>query len=146
MNDGPHHPKDNGDGILQVIQDAIRGEEEARALYACLISEAPSAIDKKIIAGIIEDEIRHFGMFRQLYYAESGCRLPECPGSDFVKPASYGDGLKAALAGKRDTVGKYRSLLFALRHRRDIRMVAEIIADELRHVALFNFLLRKAFR
>lgn len=139
----PYDPNENINAALQAIQDAVQGENEDRMFYAYLINEAPSAADKKIIAGIMEDEMKHYGMFRQLYYALTGYSLPEYPGSDFVKPASYCDGLKTALMGEQNAVRKYRTILFAMGHRRYINMVAEIITDELRHLGLYNYLYAK---
>ncbi len=139
----PYDPNENLNAAIQAIEDAVRGENEDRLFYANLIREASSAEDKRIITGIMEDEMKHYGMFRQLYYALTGYALPEYPASDVARPASYCEGLKGALLGEQNAVRNYRTILFAMRHRKYINMMAEIITDELRHLGLYNYLYAK---
>ncbi|MFZ5975449.1 MAG: ferritin family protein [Bacillota bacterium] len=139
----PYNPDENLSAALMGIQDAVMGETEDQMFYSYLINEAPSDEDKKIIMGIRNDEMKHYKMFRQLYYELTGNTLPESQDTAFEKPASYCEGLKKALLGEQNAVRKYRNILFAMKHRRHINMVTEIITDELRHLGLYNFLYAK---
>jgi len=128
---------------LELIKEAVSGETEDRLFYEYLISVAPSEEDKNIIKGIRDDEIKHFGMFREIYREFTGENLPIVTDGKFQKPKSYCEGLRDALLGEQRAVEKYRKILFALRDRRQINKLVEIITDELRHGSLYNYLYSK---
>jgi rubrerythrin len=125
---------------LRLIENAITGEAEDRLFYQYLIGAAQSAQDKQIIAGIRDDEMKHYQLFRQLYYEITGSELSNAQNVPFERPASYCEGLQKALMGEQAAVAKYRKILFAMRDRRHINMMTEIITDELRHLGLYNYL------
>lgn len=128
---------------LELIKEAVAGEQEDEMFYDYLISIAPSAEDKNIIRGIRDDERKHFTLFKQIYYELTGKMITTSNGEEFEKPKSYCDGLKNALKGELNAVVKYRKILFALQNRRHINMLTEIITDELRHANLYNYLFSK---
>lgn len=128
---------------IQLIRDAVAGETEDRLFYSYLIENAPLEDDKNIISGIRDNEITHFGLFRQIYYELTGHTLPPPENVTFEEPASYCAGLKRALLGEQHAVQKYRRILFALQNRVQINMLTEIITDELRHGILYNYLYSK---
>jgi rubrerythrin len=151
---------------LRLIENALTGETEDRLFYQYLISVAPDAKDKQIIAGIRDDEIKHYRMFEQIYYEITGNMLnpgtsekpkallgdntgekSKAPSGEesaaFERPASYCAGLQKALMGEQAAVTRYRKILFAMRLRRHINMMTEIITDELRHLGLYNYLYAK---
>jgi len=45
--------------------------------------------------------------------------------------------------GEQGAVEKYRKILFAMKERKHINMMTEIITDELRHLGLYNYLYAK---
>lgn len=128
---------------LQLIRDAVSGEMEDRLFYSYLISVAPSQEDKEIIASIRDDEMKHFDLFRQIYFQLTGQILPQPREGEFTKPATYCQGLKQALLGELAAVQRYRRILFAMQDRRHINMLTEIITDEIRHANLYNLLYSK---
>ncbi len=128
---------------LKLIQEAAAGEAEDRAFYQYLIENAPSDEDKEIITGIRDDEISHFGLFRQVYFQLTGQTLPPPQNVTFEKPASYCEGVKKAIRGEQNAVRKYRKILFALQDRVQINILTGIITDELRHGILYNYLYSK---
>ena len=128
---------------LSLIEDAVKGETEDRLFYQYMIGIAPSSQDKDIIAGIRDDEMKHFQMFRQLYTELTGAPVPEGQQASFERPASYCAGLYKALMGEQNAVVRYRKILYAMRDRRHINMLVEIITDELRHFGLYNYLYSK---
>ncbi|MGI5849877.1 MAG: ferritin family protein [Christensenellales bacterium] len=135
-----YSPGSNLSQALRLIEDALRGETEDRLFYQFLISQATEAKDKDIIAGIRDDEMKHFEMFRQLYSDLTQSNIPSVQQIPFEQPASYCAGLRKALMGEQNAVTKYRKILFAMRDRKHINMMTEIITDELRHLGLYNYL------
>lgn len=61
---------------LQLVEDAVKGETEDRLFYQYLIDTAPSPRDREIIAGIRDDEMRYYSLFRELYQSLTGNALP----------------------------------------------------------------------
>lgn len=133
----------NLNNALALIQQAVAGENEDRLFYTWLIENAPSNEDKQIIAGIRDNEINHFNIFRRLYYELTGNMVPQNQGEEFTQPASYCDGLKKALLGEQNAVQKYRKILYAMQSRVHINMLTEIITDEIRHGILYSYLYSK---
>ncbi len=130
-------------GALKLIEEAVAGENEDRLFYQYLINSAPTEEEKEIIRGIRENEITHFGLFRQIYSQLTGKMLPVPPEVFVKEPASYCEGLKKALTGEQNAVQKYRKILFAMQDRVHINMLTEIITDEIRHGILYNYLYSK---
>lgn len=135
----PYDINTNLPGALKLIEDAVMGETEDRLFYQYLISVAP-ARDKQIIAGIRDDEMKHYQLFRQIYYEITGNVLPSVENAPFETPASYCAGVAKALMGEQAAVTRYRRILYAMRDRRHINMMTEIITDELRHLGLYNYI------
>ncbi|HEX2938072.1 MAG TPA: ferritin-like domain-containing protein [Ruminiclostridium sp.] len=133
----------NLQGALTLIQQATAGETEDRMFYTWLIEHAPSSEDKQIIAGIRDNEIGHYALFRQLYYELTGRMLPQVQGEQFTPPANYCEGIARALMGEQNAVQKYRKILYAMQNRVHINMMTEIITDEIRHGILYNYLYAK---
>lgn len=155
MNDFPMQPFDNCEStacppitispgdlkkVLELIKQAVSGESEDRLFYEYLISIAPTDEEKDLIKGIRDDEIKHFGFFRDIYKELSGNALPIVSEGDFKKPKSYCDGLKDALLGEQMAVQKYRQILFILVDKNQINKLIEIITDEIRHGSIYNYL------
>ena len=139
----PYDIRTNLPDALKSIEDAVKGETEDRLFYQYLISMAPTAQEKDIIAGIRDDEMKHYQMFRELYQEHTGNTIPSVQEMTFEKPASYCEGIRKALMGEQHAVAKYRRILYAMKDRRHINMLTEIITDELRHFGLYNYLYTK---
>jgi rubrerythrin len=125
---------------LEGIKAAVQGEREDELFYDYLISVAPTEDEKKIIASIRDDERGHNKMFRQIYKNFTGVDLP--PGDDekFMKPISYLDGIKKALFGELGAVERYREIRRGLPSRMYRDMLFNIITDEIKHSAKYNYL------
>lgn len=128
---------------LKLIQEAVAGEAEDRMFYQYLVENAPSEEDKETITGIRDDEIRHFSLFRQVYFQLTGQMLPLPQDVTFEKPESYCEGVKRALKGEQNAVRKYRRILYALQDRVQINILTGIITDEIRHGILYSYLYSK---
>jgi rubrerythrin len=125
---------------LALIEDAVKGETEDRLFYQYMISMAPTPQEKNIIADIRDDEMKHYQLFREIYSELTGTPIPSVQDMTFDRPATYCAGLKEAMMGEQNAVTKYRGILYAMRDRRHINMLTEIITDELRHFGLYNYL------
>jgi rubrerythrin len=126
---------------LRLIKEAVEGEAEDRMFYDYLIRNARSEKDREIITGIRDDEIKHAKMFRQLYYELTGHHIRPDTNVNFQRPKTYCDGLIRALMGEQNAVRKYRRILFAMKERRHINTLTEIITDEIRHATLYNLMI-----
>ncbi len=131
---------ENFSDALELMKQALNGETEDQMFYMWLISRAPTEEERQIIASIRDDEIRHFELFRQIYYDLSGMALPQEDGETFVEPDNYCDGLARALLGEQNAVQKYRRILYAMQSRIHMNMLIDIITDEIRHGILYNYL------
>lgn len=125
---------------LNLINGAVSGETEDRQFYGYLLSVAPSDEDKNIISRIRDDEIKHFQLFRQIYFDLTGQVLPPPGNVTFEQPASYCAGIARAIKGEQGAVVRYRQILFAMQSRVHINMLTEIITDEIRHGILYNYI------
>lgn len=134
---------ENLSNAITLIEQAVAGETEDRMFYTYLIENAPSAEDKQIISGIRDDEMKHYEMFRKLYYEITHRTVPEQKEETFVPPASYCEGLGKSVIGETNAVRKYRQILYAMQARVHINMLTEIITDEIRHGILYNYLYAK---
>ncbi len=126
---------------LELIKEAIKGETQDRLFYQYLLDNAPALLDKEIITEIRDNEIKHAKMFRQLYFELTGKTVKPDENVTFEKPRTYCDGLRGALMGETNAVKKYRRILAAMKNRKHINMIVEIITDELRHASLYNLLI-----
>lgn len=129
---------------LELILEALGDETSDKKFYEYLISAAPTKEQKKIIAGIRDDELKHFKMFRKIY-EEITCNTPDVENKEeFEPPECYLAGIEQAILGEQAAVKKYRLIMFGLRTCRHRDMLFEIITDELRHGSLYNMLFTQA--
>jgi rubrerythrin len=125
---------------LQLVMEAVQDERADELFYQYLLSVAPTQEEKEIIASIRDDERKHFGMFRNIYRDFTGQELPRINGEQFVKPASYVDGIQRALFGELKAVEKYRNIRQCLPRGPYRDMMFEIITDEIKHASKWNYL------
>ncbi|WP_197254995.1 ferritin-like domain-containing protein [Paenibacillus dendritiformis] len=100
----------------------------------------PSREEKEIVASIRDDERKHNRMFRQIYRDFTGREAQNADGAAFAMPQSYTEGLKQALFGELKAVENYRDIRRCLPQGKYRDMLFEIITDELRHSAKYNYL------
>lgn len=126
--------------VLGMIRDSIESEKEDEMFYDYLISIAPTEDEKQIIGSIRNDEKKHNMYFRQIYEDLTGETIEPINNVTFEEPASYVDGIKTALFDELRAVEKYRPIreLMPNRYYRDV--LFEIITDELKHAAKYNYL------
>lgn len=130
--------------ILELIKDSVNSEREDEAFYDFLIASAPSAEDKRIIESIRNDERHHNELLRKVYLELTGISLQK--NSNPVEPEynlPYIKGLEQALMGELTAVERYRKILASMEDRNRYNTLMEIMTDELKHAAKYNFLITK---
>jgi rubrerythrin len=143
VREDPYNAHMNLDAALITMKHAAESEADVRAFYDYMLAAAPSEEDREIIAGIRHDDLKHFSLLRQIYYDITGEKLAQAKEGQAALPATYADGLMEALMGEQQAVMTYRKVMFAMRSRRHVNMVTEIMTDELRHLGLYNYLYTK---
>lgn len=136
----PYNYPQNLNLALGLMQEALFGENEDKLFYTQLLSAAPTQEDRDIISGIRNDEMKHFELFRKLYYEHTGQILPPPAPYENGTQMTYCEGLKKALLGEVAAVEKYRKILFAMQDRRHSNILTEILTDEIRHADLYGLL------
>lgn len=125
---------------LRLMEEAVRSEREDEIFYQYLLGRAPDERHRRIIEDIRDDERKHNRMFREIYYQLTGREIPAAPEESFQNPPGYLQGIEQALFGELGAVEKYRMILFGLVFLPYRNMLTEIITDELKHAAKWNYL------
>lgn len=79
-------------------------------------------------------------MFRDIYRPLNGQEITGVSIEEFIKPASYLDGIQKALFGELSAVEKYRENWKGLTVGLYRDALFEIILDELKHSSKYNYL------
>ncbi|MDF2678242.1 MAG: hypothetical protein K0Q97_2586 [Bacillota bacterium] len=131
----------NYPAALELMSEAISTEINGRIFYVYFKSLAPTQEEKDIIQEIMDDAVKHFGLFRQIYYELTG-QIPEItPAGDLVKPNTYCDAIKQLILFEIGIIKAYSNILYAMQDRRHINMLIEIISDEQNHINYYILLL-----
>ncbi len=130
--------------VLEIIRDSVATEREDELFYDYLIAVATNPEDKIIIESIRNDERNHNQMFRKIYLDLVGVALPKA--NEPKEPEinlTYMQGLEQALMEELSAVEKYRKILAEMSDKQKYNMVFEILTDELKNAAKFNYLLTR---
>jgi rubrerythrin len=126
--------------VIDGVKEAVQGEREDELFYDYLISVAPTREEKGLIESIRDDERRHNRLFRRIYKDFTGMEVPAGQEEAFEKPKSYLDGIKRALFGELSAVERYREIRKDLPEGLYRDILFDIITDELKHGAKYNYL------
>lgn len=129
------------DKALTLIQEAIEDERKDELFYDYLTTQTPNKEQTHLIMSIRDDEQKHNKMFREIYYSLTGKKMSTYENEYFNEPKTYVDGLTQALFGELAAVEKYRDIRAGLPIRYYQDMLFEIITDEIKHSAQYNYLL-----
>jgi len=143
VREDPYNVHMNLEAALITLKQAAESEADVRAFYDMMVENAPSEAERGIIDDMRREDLKHFRLLRQIYYDITGEKIDAGQPAKTALPDSYGDGLVAALMGEQQAVTTYRKVMFAMRNRRHVNMMTEVITDELRHLGLYNFLFTK---
>lgn len=130
--------------VLELIKESVASEKEDELFYDYLLSLATNQDDKNIIESIRNDERHHNEMLRRIYLELTGIALPKSTiVNELETDMTYLQGLEKSLMGELSAVEKYRKILAEMVDKQRYNMVFEILTDELKHAAKYNFLITK---
>ncbi|SFS61097.1 ferritin-like domain-containing protein [Marininema halotolerans] len=128
---------------VMLIKEAMGDEKNDAMFYQYLISHAPDEEDRRVIQSVRNDELKHHNMFKTIYYHLTGHYPTTEEHSSFTPPRNYPDGLRRAIFGESGAVELYRRIWFAVPTEIYKNMVFEIMTDEQKHAARYNYLYAK---
>ena len=96
-----------------------------------------------IILGYIRDEeLKHFYLLQNLYFKLTGSYPPLFTGV-YYPPNNLWIGLQYAISENLECINRYQRIINGLSSIDDINVISNIISDELRHLDLYNYLLKQ---
>lgn len=132
---------------IMEIKKSITGEKDDEIFYSVLLSQAPNEEEKNIIKSIIADEKKHNLMFRKLYEELTKMESPASQMSRTNNSSNeYLKNLEKALFGELSAVERYRQIMFAMPNKEKYDMLMEILTDEIKHAAKYNYLITRNFK
>jgi rubrerythrin len=131
------------DKALDLIEEAVQDERADELRYDYLISVAPTQEEKDIIASIRNDERNHRQWFREIYKYYTDKEIESKNGEEFVKPATYLDGISKAVFGELGALEKYRFIREGLPSRLYRDTIFRILTDEMKHATKYDYILSK---
>ena len=134
---------ENLSNALALMQNTLIDDEEEYIFYTYMSEIAPSEEETQMITNIRNDEISHHHLFSKIYQDITETKAIQLNTNRFVRPSSYCEGLKKALLAEQQSIINCRQMLYAMQTRIHINMMTEIVADEIRHATLFNYMYAK---
>lgn len=146
---------------VNLIRQSVADEREDELFYEGLIRKAQTEQEKEIISGVRDDERKHNRILRELYFSFTGqmvqmsdmqpmMGMPGVQGSNEGSQKvsndgmSYKAGLEKALFGELESVVKYRRIMGVMPSGSSYTLLMSIMTDEIRHSAMFNYLIHMA--
>lgn len=151
---------------VDLIRQSVSDEREDEMFYDSLIKKARTEQEKKIITEIRDDERKHNRILREVYFnltgqMVSGMVMSDMPSMQMMSNASnmssslekshetheeleYKTGLEKALFGELEAVIRYRRIMSVMPSGNNYILLMSIMTDEIRHSAMYNFLIHIA--
>lgn len=136
----PYDINTNLPRALRLMEQSASEKAAMRSLYRHL-AEMGHGRDKEVLYAIERDESKHDGLIRLVYTEITNGTITASNYAAMQKPASYREGLQSAVMAEQESVQKYRGILFAMRTRRHVNIITEVMTDELRHMGLLSWLM-----
>jgi len=126
--------------LINNIITAMKSERHDRTKYYKMMqmTDDPDAI--KQIKFAYEDEIKHYEMFQQIYFALTHRNLDIPIPNEVEKYDSLMDAVQSSIEGENEAVDLYREIFAQLDNKQMRDMVFEIITDEQEHFGRFIYL------
>ncbi|WHF28075.1 ferritin-like domain-containing protein [Bacillus altitudinis] len=125
--------------IIADLEKAINGEYSAIQCYEKLAQKAKNPEAKKIIQEIRQDEVRHYQLFKKLYYSLTGKNHK--PSITEPCPDQFREGLLFAFKDEQKTVDFYLTVSDYVRDQGTKELMKRIAQDEQQHAVWFLYLL-----
>jgi len=125
--------------VLDLIIEAMKAERHDRVKYGIMMQMTEDPAVKKQIKFAYDDEIKHYQMFRQIYYQLTGRAINIPLPAEVEKYDNIMDAVKSSIEGEHEAVDLYRDIHAMLPNQRLRDMVFEIITDEIEHANRFVY-------
>lgn len=123
--------------ITERLGTAITGEYNAIHCYEMLINEARTEMEKRQIAEIRNDEIRHYQIFSSLYQQLTGRTFPAH--QTVMCPNTYPEGLRHAIEDEQNAVDFYLETADEAQNPQVKSTFDRIARDEQQHAVWFLY-------
>ena len=126
--------------LNDMIIEAMKAERHDRLKYQRMMEMTTDPVVIKQIKFAYDDEIKHYGMFQQMYYQLTGNKVDFPIPTNIEKYNTLMEAVQSSIEGENEAVDLYRKI-FALMVNRQMRdKVFEIITDEQEHFGRFIYL------
>lgn len=128
------------DSLKDMLIEAMKSERHDRVKYQRMMEMTTDPAVIKQIKFAYDDEIKHYGMFQQMYYQLTGKKVDIPIPTNIEKYNTLMEAVKSSIEGESDAVDAYREI-YALMSNKQMRdKVFEIITDEQEHFGRFIYL------
>lgn len=128
------------DSLKDKLIEAMKSERHDRVKYQRMMEMTTDPAVIKQIKFAYDDEIKHYGMFQQMYYQLTGKKVDIPIPTNIEKYNTLMEAVKSSIEGESDAVDAYRDI-YALMSNKQMRdKVFEIITDEQEHFGRFIYL------
>jgi len=138
--DGYYSQLFRSDSLNDKLVEAMKAERHDRVKYQRMMEMTTDPAVIKQIKFAYDDEIKHYGMFQQIYYQLTGVKLDIPIPTNIEKYNTLMEAVQSSIEGESEAVDLYREI-FALMTNKQMRdKVFEIITDEQEHFGRFIYL------
>ena len=126
--------------LINNIVEAMKDERHDRVKYYKMMQMTDDPEVIKQIKYAYDDEIKHYEMFQQIYFALTRRRLDIPMPNEIEKYNTLMDAVQSSIEGENEAVDLYREIFALLENKQMRDMVFEIITDEQEHFGRFIYL------
>jgi rubrerythrin len=131
---------ERAESLRDMMLAAMRAERHDRVKYQRMMEMTNDPIVKKQIQFAYEDEIKHYAMFKQMYYTLYG-KPAEVPiPTSIEKYPNLMAAVQSSIEGENEAVDLYREILSLMPNKQFRDEVYKIITDEQEHFGRFIYL------
>ncbi|HEY5563227.1 MAG TPA: ferritin-like domain-containing protein [Clostridiaceae bacterium] len=122
------------------LVQAMKAERHDRVKYQRMIESTTDPAVIKQIKFAYDDEIKHYGMFQQMYYQLTGEKLDIPLPTKTEKYNTLMEAVQSSIEGENEAVDLYREIFSLMTSKQMRDKVFEIITDEQEHFGRFIYL------
>ena len=126
--------------VLDLIVKAMKAERHDTVKYKIMMEMTDNADVKKQTKIAYDDELKHYQMFRQIYYKLSGKVVNIPLPNEVEKYDNIIDAVKSSIEGENEAVDLYRDIYALIPNQYIKNIVFEVITDEIEHANRFVYL------
>lgn len=129
---------------IEIIKKIINCFGDNKKEYALLLSLTNNDDDKKVIEDIMDEEIKHNKILRNIYFELTGKKIGDTRVSMHEDNLlNYKKNLQKSLERELHELSWYKKIMAAMPDRTKSLAIMDIITNKLKHANLYNYLLSK---